>query len=119
MPPAETEKALLDRIMGVMEDTMKLKLAGFEQQIDQKIETILKAKEIEVEQALRKGLGLTTDKPLTTGDIPTLIEQVRKAALENSPPNKKTPAGIQKGTPDGTNTEDPFDQAVKQKLGVN
>jgi len=114
--PAPEEKGLIDRVLNVVEEAMKAKLATFETEIDKRIKDIVKAKDVEVEQALRKGFGLTKDMPLTTSDIPSLLDQFRKAALENQ--ENRSPAGdpLEKGNPEGTTKKDPFDEAVKKKF---
>lgn len=113
-----TEKSLIDRIMGVVEDVMKAKLTEFEKKIDTKIDTLLKTKEVEVEQALRKGFGLENDPVVHMSD---LIAHGRKLGLETSAPEKRSPAtsptpgpeGIQKA---GDNEIDKlFDEAVGVK----
>jgi len=114
--PAPEEKGLVDRVLGVVEEAMKAKLSVFEKAIDQKIKDIVKAKDVEVEQALRKGFGLTKDLPLTTSDIPSLLEQFRKAALENQENRSPTDDPLKKGNPDGTAKKDDFDEAVERKF---
>jgi len=117
MPKAEPEqKALLDRMMGVMEDFTKARLDEFKKDMDKKIEDVIKAKEVEFEQALRKGFGLTKDTPLTTSDIPNLLGQFRKAALENQENRSPTGDPLEKGNPDGTAKKDSFDEAVERKF---
>jgi len=110
------EKGLIDRVLNVVEEAMKAKLSIFEKAIDKRIKDIVKAKDVEVEQALRKGFGLTKDLPLTTSDIPSLLEQFRKAALENQENRSPTGNPLEKGNPDGTAKKDPFDEAVKKKF---
>lgn len=110
------EKGLIDRVLNVVEEAMKAKLSIFEKAIDKRIKDIVKAKDVEVEQALRKGFGLTKDLPLTTSDIPSLLEQFRKAALENQENRSPTGKPLEKGNPDGTAKKDPFDEAVKKKF---
>jgi hypothetical protein len=101
------EATLIDRVTGVIEDVMKAKLATFEKKIDDKIESILKAKEIEIEQALRKSFGTETDPVIHSSDM---IAFFRKAQLEASDASKKTPAAIEKAGPEGTKPSNPIDK---------
>jgi hypothetical protein len=81
---------LEQRIMGVMEDVVNTKIAALEKALDEKIDGILKSKEIEMEQALRKGFGLENDPVIHESD---LIAALRKASLaESGDVGKRTPA---------------------------
>lgn len=80
---------LTERIMGVVEEVMMAKLDAFEKKIDGKIDVLLKSKEVEIEQALRKGFGLEQDPVVHMSD---LIAYGRKAALEKADTGKRTPA---------------------------
>lgn len=113
-PP--TEKSLTERILNVMEDALNKKLEAFEKKIDEKIDTILKSKEVEVEQALRKGFGLEQDPVVHMSD---LVSYGRKIALEKAEPDKRTP-GKEGGGPEGTLKEptgvDAIFKATEEKL---
>jgi hypothetical protein len=115
--PEETAKALdfnlTQRIENVIKDVFSLKIAALEQRMDTKIEELLKGKEVEMEQALRKGFGLDNDPVIHQSD---LVAAIRKAALENSDPAKKTPAPKEKASPEGNGTVDPFDAAVEKAV---
>jgi len=115
--PEETAKAidfnLTQRIEGVIKDVFSLKIAALEKRMDEKIEELLKGKEVEMEQALRKGFGLDSDPVIHQSD---LVAAIRKASLETSTPAKKTPAPIEKGGPDPKGSKDPFDQAVEKAI---
>ena len=115
--PEETAKALdfnlTQRIENVIKDVFSLKIAALETRMDQKIEELLKGKEVEMEQALRKGFGLDTDPVIHQSD---LVAAIRKAALDNADPTKRTPAPTQKAGPDGNKTADPFDTAVEKAI---
>ncbi len=104
-------EALIDRIIAVTEEVMKARLAEFEKKIDTKIDEILKSKEVEVEQALRKGFGLEKDPVLHMSD---LIKFGRKSALEDADTAKKTPAPVEKATPEGNVSPNPIDNLLKE-----
>jgi hypothetical protein len=111
-PAEKAETTLLDRITGVMEDVMKAKLETFEKRIDDKIESILKAKEIEIEQALRKSFGTEKDPTIHASD---LMKAVREEMLKIAETQKKTPAAIEKAGPEGAGTApNPIDNLMKQ-----
>lgn len=112
--PAVTAKAeseamnLTKRIESVIHDVLDAKLKALELAMDGKIDAILKAKEVEMEQALRKGFGLDQDPVIHQSD---LISAIRKAQLEVSPSSKKTPASTEKAGPEGNKTPtNPIDQ---------
>ena len=113
----ETAKALdfnlTQRIEAVIKDVFNLKIAALEKRMDNKIEELLKGKEVEMEQALRKGFGLDTDPVIHQSD---LVSAIRKAALENAETGKRTPAPTEKAGPDGNKTADPFDAAVEKAI---
>ncbi len=106
----EDAAPLINRVMGVMSDVMTKKLGDFEKKIDEKIDSILKTKEIEVERALRKGFGLESDPVIHMSD---LIAYGRKQALEKADTGKRTPA-TDTGGPEGTVKPDPI-----QKMFTN
>jgi hypothetical protein len=112
---AKPEATLIDRITGVIDDVMKAKLASFEAKIDGKIDAILKAKEVEIEQVLRKSFGTEQDPVIHSSDM---IAYIRKAQLESSEANKKTPAPIEKAGPEGTASKNPFDSMLKPFEGA-
>lgn len=97
---------LTQRIESVIKDVLESKLKALEANIDKKIEDILKAKEVEVEQALRKGLGVESDPVIHQSD---LISAIRKASLEASESQKKTPAATEKAGPEGNKPNNPID----------
>lgn len=104
-----TDKALTDRILDVVGEAMTKKLADFEKKMDEKLDNILKAKEIEVERALRKGFGLEEDPVVHMSD---LITYGRKLALEKAETGKRTP-GKEEAGPEGTSKEHPVDALFK------
>jgi hypothetical protein len=118
MPETE-EKAitlgLTPRFERVMKDTMKLFEDRMEKSFNEMMETKLAALSIEAEQVLRKGLGLEHDPVVHYSE---LVSAIRKAALENTPPQTKTPLNTkEKGTPDGDpTTPKTFEEIVKAKL---
>jgi hypothetical protein len=107
---AKPDITLIDRITGVIEDVMKAKLGTFEKTIDEKLEAIIKAKEIQIEQALRKSFGTETDPVIHSSDM---IAYFRKAQLDNAESGKKTPASVEKAGPEGTMPQSPFDAMLK------
>jgi len=117
--PAPEQKAVKDlnlteRIEAVIKDVLDLKLSALEKAMDTKIEDILKAKEVEMESALRKGFGLDNDQVIHQSD---LVAAIRKAALENAETAKRTPAPKEKAGPDGTaSPQDAFDKAVEKRF---
>lgn len=109
------EKSLEQRIFGVMEDVMNKKLGEMEHRMDEKIETLLKAKEVEVEKALRKGFGLEEDPVIHMSD---LIAYGRKNALEKAETDKRTPAPETPLGPEGNVQPTPIDELfAKAKKG--
>lgn len=106
---------LEQRIMGVMKDVIDTKILALEKALDEKIDNILKSKEIEMEQALRKGFGLEQDPVIHKSD---LIAALRKASLEQSEPAKKTPAAIEKAGPTGSKSENALDKVFEQYMGA-
>jgi len=107
----EDAAPLIDRIMGVMSDVMTKKLDDFEKKIDGKIETILKSKEVEIEQALRKGFGLEQDPVVHMSDM---ITYGRKMALEKADTGKRTPAKEGDKGPEGTVATDPISKMFNE-----
>jgi hypothetical protein len=119
MPETPEQKAkdidfnLTQRIESVIKDVFSIKIAALEKRMDEKIEELLKGKEVEMEQALRKGFGLDNDPVIHQSD---LVAALRKAALDNTEPNKKTPAPKEKAGPDGNTQKDSFDAALEKKF---
>ncbi len=116
--PAPAEKAtkdmnLTERLESVIKDVLDLKLAALEKAMDKKIEDILQSKEVEMEQALRKGFGLDNDPVIHQSD---LVAAIRKAALDNAESAKRTPAPKEKAGPDGNTPKDSFDAAIEKKF---
>lgn len=105
------ELTLMARITAVIEDVMKSKLDTFEKKIDEKIEAILKSKEVEVEAALRKGFGLEQDPVVHMSDM---IEYGRKIALEKADTGKRTPAKEGGATPEGNLSTNPIDKMFNE-----
>jgi hypothetical protein len=111
---AATEQGLMQRIESVIHDVLEQKLGkAFDVRVDKMIEEKLKAKEIEVEAGLRKGFGLENDPVIHQSD---LVAALRKAALDQTESQKRTPAPTEKGGPEGNMPEDEFDKAVKEKM---
>jgi len=108
------ETSLEKRIEGVIRDVLNVKLKALELSMDKKIESILKTKEIEMEAALRKGFGLETDPVVHQSD---LIKAIRKATLDNTESQKRTPPAAEKAGPDGTESKNPFEEQLKPFVG--
>ncbi len=116
---AETAKTLdfnlTQRIDGVIRDVLENKLTALEKALDEKIETILKGKEIEMEAALRKGFGLDNDPVIHQSD---LVAAIRKAQLTEADTDKRTPAPdatTKSAGPEGNAPElTALEKAVKQ-----
>lgn len=113
-PNAPLEKAVTQNDLGfeqrmekLMMEVFDAKFKAFETKIDTKLDDLLKTKEIEMEQALRKGFGLEQDPVIHKSD---LIAAIRKAATENAE-KERAPAATIKGGPDGNKPLDPFDEA--------
>jgi len=95
-PASAAEKSFMDRIIGVMQELVTKKFSEFEKAMDDKIAQILAQKELEVEQGLRKSLGLQEDPVVTQSQ---LIGQVRKMLLEANAPEKRSPTAATSTTP--------------------
>ena len=112
-PAAPIEKAIADgtgtlekRIEAVINEYVQKAVSNLEKNIDTMISNQLAAKEIEVEKALRKGLGLENDPAVHQSD---LIAAIRKATLENA--EKRSPAASTKASgPEGNQPSDPIDK---------
>jgi len=99
---------LTKRIESVIHDVLDAKLKALELAMDGKIDAILKAKEVEMEQALRKGFGLDQDPVIHQSD---LISAIRKAKLETAESGKKTVLATEKAGPEGNKTiTNPIDE---------
>ena len=115
MPAAEEKAENFDftvRLTKAFNEAAEVKIAEMEKKFDSMIESKLKALEIEAEQVLRKGLGVSKDAPLTTADIPKLVKMAREAALEKTE-NTRSPAALEKAGPAGNQPEDPFAAMLK------
>ncbi len=106
-----------------VEKKIESRFSQLEKHLDERTDAIMKAKEIEVEQALRKGFGLENDPVIHQSD---LISAIRKAQLETAESAKKTPApdALTKSTgPDGNAPPmNPFQKMVadyEKSIGVN
>jgi len=115
--PSE-DQTLFDRVMKVMKEVrdsdlamFQKKLESFEAKLDEKIDGILKAKEVEVEQALRKGFGLEQDPVVHMSDM---ISAIRKASLEHAETEKRTPGPENKPGPEGTVTPSALDKLLEE-----
>jgi len=106
---AKSDLTLEQRIMSVMQDVFDVKIKALEAKIDGKIDELLKSKEVEMEEALRKGFGLEQDPVVHKSD---LIAAIRKAAVENTEKERGV-AATEKAGPEGNKTEDPFDKMIK------
>jgi len=107
----KTEPSLMERIMGVVEDVLEKRMEVFEKKIDDKFETMLKSKEVEVEQALRKGFGLEQDPVVHMSDM---ITYGRKMALEKADTGKRTPGKEGDKGPEGTVATDPISKMFNE-----
>jgi hypothetical protein len=103
--------ALEQRIMNVMKDVFDAKIASLEKAMDEKIDTLLKTKEVELEQALRKGFGLENDPVIHMSDM---IAYGRKQALEKGETDKRTPAPETPAGPDGNVEPNQIDELFKK-----
>lgn len=110
---ADGNLSLEQRIMKVMDDVVSTKIKALEAKLDVKIDDILKAKEVEMEHALRRGFGLENDPVIHQSD---LVAALRKAALDQGAVEKRAPESKEKAGPEGSQPEDPFDAAVKAKF---
>jgi hypothetical protein len=110
-PAAATKAAdvgLMERIERTVNEFMDVKLKALDITFDKMIEEKMKAKEIEAESALRKGFGLENDPVIHQSD---LISAIRKAQLEASPTEKRSPAAEEKAGPTGNKlNENPLDK---------
>jgi hypothetical protein len=96
--PKETEKGLTQRIEGVIKDYFVQLESKLDKLVDAKIQSIVQAKEAQVELQLRKSLGLESDPALHASDIPKIV---RKMQLAAAPAGKTTPASPGESGPDG------------------
>ena len=120
--PESTEKAENDITLGltprftkVMQETMVMFKAQMEQEFNRMMKEQIATLSIEAEQVLRKGLGLAKASPLTTDDMPKLIEAVRKASLEKTE-KERGPAATEKAGPEGNKEPEPIDKLFDQYL---
>jgi hypothetical protein len=113
-PKAEAEKTpenmtLFERVDAVIKAVLDKKLGKeLDERVDKIVEARLKAKDIEIEEALRASFGVGKDKTLTEKDLPYIISAVRKAAVEKT--EKERAPAIEKAAPDGNKTPDPIDK---------
>lgn len=115
-PPASLDKAVADgnlgfeqRMENLMKDVFDVKFKAFEAKIDTKLDELLKTKEVEMEQALRKGFGLETDPVIHKSD---LVSALRKAAVEKTE-KERAPVAEVKAGPEGNKPQDAIDEAFK------
>jgi hypothetical protein len=96
--PKEAEKGLTQRIEGVIKDYFTQLETKLDKLVDDKIQSIVQAKEAQVELQLRKSLGLESDPTLHASDIPKLVRKMQLAAADTG---KTTPASPGESGPDG------------------
>lgn len=105
----KAELGFEQRVENVIKEVLDAKFKALDTRIDTMIETHLKAKEVEVEQALRKSFGVEQDPVVHKSD---LIAAIRKAATENTE-KERSPAAQEKASPDGNQKPDQLDELFK------
>lgn len=90
VPIKNADLGLTQRIEGVVKDYFSKLETNLTKMIDDKLKTLVKAKETEVEQALRKSFGLEKDPVIHASELPGLI---RRLQVENAELGKQTPTG--------------------------
>lgn len=99
VPIKNAGAGLTQRIEGVVKDYFNKLETNLAKMIDAKLATLVKAKEDEVEKALRKSFGLEKDPVIHASELPQFI---RRLQLENAETGKETPGSPGKETgPDG------------------
>lgn len=116
-PPTQKAKddlsaPLVQRMTQVFKEAMEQELTVFKAKLQEEREKIIKENEELLEKALRTSLGVDKDLPVTQSQIREII---RKALLEETESQKRTPAPTEKAGPDGNKKPDPFDEMMKQK----
>jgi hypothetical protein len=102
LPDEKAASGLMGRIEGVIKDYFDRLELRMDAMLDAKMANIVKTKEQEMENALRKSFGLEKDPVVHMSDLPKLM---RKLQLENTETGKTTPASPPEGTgPAGTTT---------------
>jgi hypothetical protein len=108
-PAAETkaaatplaEPALVERLTAVFKDAMNAELDIFKAKLKAEREEILKQNQVELENALRKALGVDKDLPVMKGELMSVL---RKAMLEVNEEQKRAPSADVKAAPEGNKT---------------
>lgn len=96
--PNNIEANFVDRIKNIMDEQIEALRRDLTTIIDAKMAGIVKEKEQQIEEGLRKSLGLDPDPVLRMSDLDKFI---RKAQLKTAAPGKKTPKTADPG-PEGT-----------------
>jgi len=65
-------------------------------------------KEAQAGEVFDRAMGIRENQALTRADIPGIVSSVRKAMLEKT--EKERAPAMEKATPDGNKTPDPFDK---------
>lgn len=107
-PPTGTEKSLVDRIANVVKDYLKIELEDLRKEVRAEVEAVkteLRGRiNAEVEEGVRKGLGVPKDPYVKASELPALIRKSIEASA-----TKDSKGVLQKDTassPDGTATTD-------------
>jgi len=119
--PAPEEKALADMtplelMAKANKDIIEQNNRMLREELGKQTQDVITANKAELNQQYRRAIGIKDDQPLYTSDIPQLMEQFRKAALENQENRSPTGDPLKKGNPDGTAKKDDFDEAVERKF---
>lgn len=114
--PTPDEKAALEplvkRLTAVFTDAMNQEMVKFKADLDAQRERIVKENEELLEKALRASLGVEKDQPVMLSQV---SEVVRKALLEQTETQKRTPAPEMAKAGSDAPKADPFDLKLKEK----
>jgi len=109
---------LYDRVVKAIKDSEENQLSRVHQQLDERdkrldtkiLETIAE-RDVQVEQAVRKGLGADMDPAIHMSD---LHGYVRKFLLEKADTDKRTPAKEGEKGPEGNLSTNPIDKMFEE-----
>jgi hypothetical protein len=106
----EQKKPLIERYLTLVDVVAEAQLTQFGQTLELSISKIVDAKAAEINAVMAKVFAVQKSGPLNSN----MIEQIRKATLENANTDKRTPAPDDKPTPDGNVQPDKIEQMFQR-----